>query len=646
MVEPGSVAIGTLATIAGISGYGAMKLNAKQSKDIRDAVNAQCKANDLLLKETETARQVAEEARRECAAEVDKLKQEVATLQTEKEALAKTAAQLQSTLTNVPVAQVAPAPAPGVLGMFGMDTPAPAPAPAPEPAPTPAPEPTPAPAPEPAPAPTPTPEPAPEPAPAPTPEPAPEPTPEPATAPAVAAIPIPAPLPPIQGPRELLIPPTPPYSTVDPATVPAVPSGAPVDVVGDVVANKQTRLDLADKAIESREAIIGRALSEIKKFKTFVKQNPSANRLRMASARTTYNAMLVALSKPLDLTPFITGLSGPDVDSRVKRASLAESTARFALDQERGNGPPSTQTLRNEMKDFDRRVAERKRRTDELAARLGPVPTLSAADLKAVEQEQADFDAFLRSAPTIDEAKLAAATAEGKRLADIKAKSLTGSTSGTVSAPIPSPVRPPGYIDDDGMAPLVTPPPALEPTSAVVTPSSTFTALPPLPPASTPKLSRSNLFDTNEDDPRVAFAPSLPPPTGTVSMSAPIDARRGTRRGKPAPPSLPKRSVKPSDTLRVDVKPAPEPAPEPAQTPLAPAPTPASKQFGRTPPSNIPGRFPTVGTPYLNMGTQLKKGGLRKKKLRTRRGVKQNVRRSRGGKNRANRSSSHTRRRA
>jgi hypothetical protein len=499
MVEPGSLAIGTLATIAGISGYGAMKLNAKQSKDIRDAINAQCKANDLLLKETETARQVAEDARRECDAEVDKLKQEVATLQTEKEALAKTAADLQATITGAP----APAPSPGVLGMFGMDAPAPAPAPAPEPAPeapAPAPTPAPEPAPEPAPAPAPTPEPtpAPEPAPEPTPapepapEPTPAPTPEPAVAPAVAAIPIPAPLPPIQGPKELLIPPTPPYSTVDPATVPAVPSGAPVDVVGDVAANKQTRLDLADKAIESREAIIGRALSEIKKFKTFVKQNPSANRLRMASARTTYNAMLVALSKPLDLTPFITGLSGPDVDSRVKRAELAESTARFALDQERTNGPPSTQTLRNEMKDFDRRVAERKRRTDELAARLGPVPTLSAADLKAVEQEQADFDAFLRSAPTIDEAKLAEAIAEGKRLADIKAKSLTGSTSGTLSPPIPSPVRPPGYIDGDGMAPLVTPPPALQPI-APVAPSSTFAALPPLPPASTPKLSRSNL---------------------------------------------------------------------------------------------------------------------------------------------------------
>jgi hypothetical protein len=343
----------------------------------------------------------------------------------------------------------------------------------------------------------------------------------------------------------------------------------------------------------------------------------------------------------LDLTPFITGLSGPDVDSRVKRASLAESTAQFALDQERGNGSPSTKTLRNEMKDFDRRVAERKRRTDDLIARLGPVPTLNPADLKAVEQEQADFDAFLRSAPTIDEAKLAAATAEGKRLADIKAKSLTGSTSGTASLPIPSPVRPPGYIDGDGVAPLVTPPPALQPI-APVAPSSTFAALPPLPPASTPKLSRSTIFDTNEDDPRVAFALSLPPPTGTVSMKTPVDATRRTRRGKPAPPSVPKSA--PSKTLRIDVKPAPEPTPEPVQPPSTPTPAPASKPFGRTPPTNR--KFPTVGTPYLNMGTQLKKGGMRKKKLRTRRGVKQNVRRSRGGKNRANRSASHTRRRA
>jgi hypothetical protein len=40
------------------------------------------------------------------------------------------------------------------------------------------------------------------------------------------------------------------------------------------------------------------------------------------------------------------------------------------------------------------------------------------------------------------------------------------------------------------------------------------------------------------------------------------------------------------------------------------------------------------------------KGGLRKKKLRTRRGVKQNVGRSRGGKNRSDRAASHTRRRS
>ena len=510
MVEPGSVAIGTLATIAGISGYGAMKLNAKQSKDIRDAVNAQCKANDLLLKQTEDARAVAEEAARESAEEVRKLKEEVDALQTQKETLTKAASELQSRLTNVPVAQIAPAPEPGIFSMFGSDpAPAPAPAPAPEPAPAPAPEPAPAPA------------------------------------------PAPAPLPPIQGPSES---PIPPFSTVDPATVSGVPSGVPVDVVGP--------------------APVGR-------------RSP--------------------------VTPMMR--------SRLK-------------------------TIGRERIEFDRRLAERKRRTDELIARLGPAPTLNPADLKAVEQEQADYQAFLRSAPTIDEAKLAAATAEDQRLTDLKAKALTGSTSGTLSPPILSPVRPSGYIDDDGIAPLVTPPPALEPTAAVGFPSSTFTALPPLPPTSTPKLSRSNLFDTKDDESRIAFAPSLPPPTETVSMKTPVDARRGTRRGKPAPPSLPKRSAKPSDTLRVDVKPAPEPIPEVAPTP-APAPVPASKQFGRTPPTNIiPGRFPRVSTPYLNMGTQLKKGGLRKKKLRTRRGVKQNVRRSRGGKNRANRSASHTRRRA
>lgn len=80
MVEPGTAAIAALSTIAGISGYGAMKLNAKQ-KDLIEAEIAK-RVQDVkdLLTSTEQAKRTAEEELARQQAEVARLTAELETL--------------------------------------------------------------------------------------------------------------------------------------------------------------------------------------------------------------------------------------------------------------------------------------------------------------------------------------------------------------------------------------------------------------------------------------------------------------------------------------------------------------------------------------------------------------------------------------
>jgi hypothetical protein len=265
------------------------------------------------------------------------------------------------------------------------------------------------------------------------------------------------------------------------------------------------------------------------------------------------------------------------------------------------------------------------------ASQLRPLPGLDPNVVNELNRQAAEADAAQKEM--------------ADTLAEVETQTATGTATGTIFPPAPSSAIPFGYT---------APEPPGEPS--VLGPRTIPTLRLPLPEmveTGTPSTLGSKI-PPSEDEPRVAFPPpssavSVPPSSATPPIPASLtDARRTsqTRRNKPSPPAVPKPSSrKSSETRVINVQPAPAPAPEPAP---APAPSPVvsqSRLLSRGGPTNMPGKWARVSTPYLAMGTQ-KKGGLRKKKLRTRRGVKQNVRRSRGGKNRANRTSSHTRRRA
>ena len=152
--------------------------------------------------------------------------------------------------------------------------------------------------------------------------------------------------------------------------------------------------------------------------------------------------------------------------------------------------------------------------------------------------------------------------------------------------------------------------------------------------------------------------------------------KKMTTRGKPAAEPVPEPTVAPTlepvaeaaaSVVETPAEPVPEPtvAPtlEPVAEPVAPEqvvtpsdqtePTRRLSNFGSTL-GTTEDRLTTVGNPdegikqrigQLNQSLKSKKGGMRKKKLRTRRRDKQNVRRSSGRKNRSNRTDTYSSRR-
>jgi hypothetical protein len=96
MVEPGTAAIAVLSTIAGVSGYGAMKLNANQARVMDETANrlAAAKIDKVRRELTLATEQMKAQAERELAAkqaEVDQFKRDI-------EALKSAEAKLQSKL--------------------------------------------------------------------------------------------------------------------------------------------------------------------------------------------------------------------------------------------------------------------------------------------------------------------------------------------------------------------------------------------------------------------------------------------------------------------------------------------------------------------------------------------------------------------
>lgn len=100
MVEPGTAAIAVLSTIAGISGYGAMKINSKQGEMIESEIQKRIKATQDLLNATQAARASAEADLHKQATEVKRLTDELAAIKTAKETLEKEKAGLKSSLQS------------------------------------------------------------------------------------------------------------------------------------------------------------------------------------------------------------------------------------------------------------------------------------------------------------------------------------------------------------------------------------------------------------------------------------------------------------------------------------------------------------------------------------------------------------------
>lgn len=87
MVEPGTAAIAVLSTIAGISGYGAMKVNSKQNVMIEAEIQRRIQGVRDLLKATETAKTIAEKSLQTQKSEVARLASELKAIKTAKESL-------------------------------------------------------------------------------------------------------------------------------------------------------------------------------------------------------------------------------------------------------------------------------------------------------------------------------------------------------------------------------------------------------------------------------------------------------------------------------------------------------------------------------------------------------------------------------
>jgi hypothetical protein len=87
MVEPGTAAIAVLSTIAGISGYGAMKVNSKQDVMIEAEIQRRIQGVRDLLRATEAAKATAERSLSTQQSEVARLASELRTIKAAKEAL-------------------------------------------------------------------------------------------------------------------------------------------------------------------------------------------------------------------------------------------------------------------------------------------------------------------------------------------------------------------------------------------------------------------------------------------------------------------------------------------------------------------------------------------------------------------------------
>ena len=80
-MDPGTAAILTLSTITGISGYGAMKLNAKRGASIDEEVKKAIGDAQAMIKSAQDAKVIAEQERSKKDEEVKKLTAEIATMQ-------------------------------------------------------------------------------------------------------------------------------------------------------------------------------------------------------------------------------------------------------------------------------------------------------------------------------------------------------------------------------------------------------------------------------------------------------------------------------------------------------------------------------------------------------------------------------------
>jgi myosin heavy subunit len=80
-MDPGTAAILTLSTITGISGYGAMKLNAKRGASIDEEVKKAIGDAQAMIKSAQDAKIIAEQERNKKEEEVKKLTAEIATMQ-------------------------------------------------------------------------------------------------------------------------------------------------------------------------------------------------------------------------------------------------------------------------------------------------------------------------------------------------------------------------------------------------------------------------------------------------------------------------------------------------------------------------------------------------------------------------------------
>ena len=86
MVEPGTAAIATLATIAGVSGYGAMKVNKDQDVVIEQKVHERIAQTEERLKQTQEALQAVEAIKSKQDAQLADIQRELDTLRAAKSA--------------------------------------------------------------------------------------------------------------------------------------------------------------------------------------------------------------------------------------------------------------------------------------------------------------------------------------------------------------------------------------------------------------------------------------------------------------------------------------------------------------------------------------------------------------------------------